>query len=161
MLKILIYVKSLGIYEKKRRRAQELHQNHQSAGNLDLSCFTRLPRAAIIRRGYGRVSRRAREFWENGHICVSFGRCRLLKNYESVECSARENYSPFWCFLGQPSWPLVLHRRRCTHAPASAATNMDRGLYGYSEKTANEAASQVLTVNIRVTADNGRTGVRL
>tara|TARA_B110000196_G_scaffold250770_1_gene220096 strand:- start:291 stop:449 length:159 start_codon:yes stop_codon:yes gene_type:complete len=38
---------------------------------------------------------------------------------------------------------------------------MDPELYGYSEKTAKEAASQVLTVNIRVTADNGRTGVRL
>ncbi len=36
---------------------------------------------------------------------------------------------------------------------------MDPELYGYSEKTAKEAASQVLTVNIRVTADNGRTGV--
>ena len=38
---------------------------------------------------------------------------------------------------------------------------MDQELYGYYEKTAKEAASQVLTVDIRVTADNGRTGVRL
>ena len=36
---------------------------------------------------------------------------------------------------------------------------MDPELYGYSEKTATEAASRALTVNARVTADNGRTGV--
>ena len=35
---------------------------------------------------------------------------------------------------------------------------MDPELYGYSEKAAKEAVSQVLTVDIRVTADNGRTG---
>ena len=38
---------------------------------------------------------------------------------------------------------------------------MDPELYGYSEKAAKEAVSQVLTVDIRVTADNGRTGVRV
>ena len=36
---------------------------------------------------------------------------------------------------------------------------MDPELYGYSEKAARDAVSQVLTVDIRVTADNGRTGV--
>ena len=71
------------------------------------------------------------------------------------------HFDVFWIFLERSSWPLVLHRRRCTHGPASLATNMDPELYGYSEKTAKEAASPVLTVNIRVTADNGRTGVRL
>ena len=121
----------------------------------------RLPCAAIIRRGFGRGSRRAREFWGNGRICVSFGRCRLLKICESVESYARDYNAPFSCFLDGSSWPLVLHRRRCTLGPASLATNMDPELYGYSEKTAKEAASQVLTVNIRVTADNGRTGVRV